>query len=196
MLATFGVPRIVPVHANAGPFVRDKSHAGADELSAPPGANCYAGKIRTIEGKRVSMSFLQRLRRGFKRSIPVSASPEFQTTSMFTAEPIRPVEAVAVEITALSKAWLASLPPRVRPVELPGRHPRVVNQLALCWRDHELTERVLSSLILDQRGGRQGFATAVLTELMNLREFHADRKEGGDVEDPLWTDSSLAIVDR
>ncbi len=142
------------------------------------------------------MKLVQRLRRRFGRSGSASAAPEFQMTSMFAAEFDRPGQAAPVEITALSSAWLASLPRHVRPVELGSRHPRVVNQLALCWKDHDLTERVLLSLILDQRGGRQGFTATVLAELMNLREFHADRKDGGSDDDPLWADSTLATVDR
>ena len=142
------------------------------------------------------MKFLQRLRRRFERPRAMAAAPRFQTTSMLAAELENPVEERPVEITALSRKWLVGLPRDVRPMQLAQRHPRIVNQLALCWRDHELTERVLSSLIVDQRGGRQGFAAEVLAELMNLREFHADRKDGGDDQDPLWADSTLAIVDR
>lgn len=143
------------------------------------------------------MKFLQRLRRRFGRSAPVRAAPEFQTTSMFTTEPEKAGLEPPVGITALSKNWLASLPRHVRPVQLVLRHPRIVNQLALCWTDLDLTERVLSSLIVDQRGGRQGFTAAVLAELMNLQEFHADRSDpGGGRPDELWADSSLAIVDR
>ncbi|MBA3598837.1 MAG: hypothetical protein H0W40_15880 [Methylibium sp.] len=142
------------------------------------------------------MKFLQRLRRRLERPGSVSAAPEFETTSMLAAQLKKPVEERPVEITALSKKWLMGLPREVRPMQLAQRHARVVNQLALCWRDHELTERVLSSLIVDQRGGRQGFAAEVLGELMNLREFHADRKDGGDEQDALWADSTLAIADR
>lgn len=142
------------------------------------------------------MKFLQRLRRRMERSGSAGAQPEFQTTSMLAAQLDKPAQERPVEITVLSKNWLIGLPRDVRPMQLAKRHPRVVNQIALCWRDHELTERVLSSLIMDERGGRQGFAAEVLAELMNLREFHADRKDGGDDADALWADSTLAIADR
>jgi hypothetical protein len=143
------------------------------------------------------MGLFKRLQRALGRAEPVGRKLEFQATSLFPAEATRPGEAAPTELSAASRAWLASLPRRVRPVLLGSRHPRVANQLALCWQDYKLTERVLSSLILDQRGGRQGFSAPVLAELMDLREYHADRRKGDDDDaDSLWEDSAMAIVDR
>lgn len=142
------------------------------------------------------MEFLQRLRRRLARSSPAKTEPSFETTSMFTAETGRMAPARPAEMNPRALAWMASLPSRVRPLELGRRHPRLVNQLALCWKDLELTERIFVSLIVDDRGSRQGFAPAVLAELMNLREFHGDREGAANGAEPLWADSTFATVDR
>lgn len=145
------------------------------------------------------MNLLQRLRRGLKPAASPRAVADLVTPSMFAPEsPGRsssPGQAAPVGINAHSEAWIASLPRSVRPVHLRERHPRVVNQLALCWKDHELVERVLASLIVDDRGGRQGFTPPVLAELLNLQEFHADQRHLDGCE-PLWADSTLATGDR
>lgn len=131
-----------------------------------------------------------------RRPDPPESGHDGLTPSMFAPLSAHraPAGGQPVRLNPISQRWLDSLPRRIRPLQLVERFPRLVNQIALCWRDHRLTDRVLASLIVDQRGGRQGFPPPVLAELMNLREYHADRSE--DEPDAIWADSTLATVDR
>lgn len=70
----------------------------------------------------------------------------------------------------LTEEWMASLPRWAQPKALAERHRRLTNRLALCWSDTALAERVLDELIVDKRGGRQGFSVEVAAELLALRE--------------------------
>lgn len=76
-------------------------------------------------------------------------------------------------LTGTTRRWLRQLPPRRRPLRLCERYPRVANRIAWCWHDSELTQLVLQDLLEDRRGGRTGFAPAVVRELQRLREFHS-----------------------
>ena len=49
--------------------------------------------------------------------------------------------------------------------------PRVVDKILLMWGAKEFPE-FLSTLIIDTRGGRQGFPFEVIQELMFLQEIH------------------------
>ena len=67
--------------------------------------------------------------------------------------------------------WLATFSTASRPTELCDRFPRIANRLALCWSDPTLTVSVLNELLVDRRGGRQGFPRAVRADLMALLEL-------------------------
>ncbi len=73
------------------------------------------------------------------------------------------------------RTWLASLPVATWPGELARQFPRIVNQLALAWPDRVLCDRTFDRLLVDDRGGRQGFPPAVQAELLALRRLRADQ---------------------
>jgi hypothetical protein len=75
-------------------------------------------------------------------------------------------------LSALTYAWLKTLPYAVRPVDLCLRYPRLGNRLALCWSDRSQTERLFDELLLDRRGKRKGFPPSVAEELVDLRRFN------------------------
>jgi hypothetical protein len=68
---------------------------------------------------------------------------------------------------------LEALPPYLRLVALRCEFPRLLNRLAADWNDPKAFEATIESLVLDHRGGRQGFPFAVLRELTELRDYHA-----------------------
>lgn len=76
-------------------------------------------------------------------------------------------------LSGTTRRWLRELPPRRRPLRLCEAHPRVVNRIAWCWADASLREQVLDDLLVDRRGGRQGFPAPMVRELQRLREFQA-----------------------
>jgi hypothetical protein len=71
--------------------------------------------------------------------------------------------------------WMAKLPAEVQPVALLRQFPRLVNALAHAWGVPDEFERVLDDLIVDRRGGRQGFPPEVTGELLLLRDYRQGR---------------------
>ena len=71
-------------------------------------------------------------------------------------------------------------------------HPRVANRIAFSWPDAKTTDQMLEELLNDRRGGRRGFARAVVRELQRLREFNAQQRvEVGD--EPFWDRAARAV---
>jgi hypothetical protein len=48
----------------------------------------------------------------------------------------------------------------------------VLNKIAEVWNRPSQADRVFDDLLLDARGGRQGFSIAVISELTRLRDYH------------------------
>jgi hypothetical protein len=71
--------------------------------------------------------------------------------------------------------WLASLPAAVQPLALLQHFPRIANRLAQAWSDETALAECFDDLLVDHRGGRQGFPPAVHRELTLLREYMAYR---------------------
>ena len=65
---------------------------------------------------------------------------------------------------------LASLPEEVRPVQLPEQFPRICNRIAELWIDPELAISLFDDLLIDNRGGRNGFPLAIILEISKLKE--------------------------
>lgn len=74
------------------------------------------------------------------------------------------------QLTRLGTRWLLSIPRRHRPRELAARFPHVVNRLALLWGKRDLVDHFFDDLLVDRRGGRQGFPRPVTDELLVLHE--------------------------
>ena len=60
------------------------------------------------------------------------------------------------DVLPLSRKWLARLPPDVRPTSLVKEYPRIVNFIAFAWNDAAATGMLLTDLLHDHRGGRDG----------------------------------------
>jgi hypothetical protein len=71
----------------------------------------------------------------------------------------------------MGEKLLASLPRTAYPFALASKYPRIVNLLALHWEDRLACPEYFEELLVDRRGGRQGFPTDVLLDLRNLREY-------------------------
>lgn len=68
--------------------------------------------------------------------------------------------------------WLAGLPPDVRPGALPIQYVRIANRLARVWPDAYACLAYLDDLLIDRRGGRQGFPFEVALELAGLKDHY------------------------
>jgi len=82
----------------------------------------------------------------------------------------RPPRACDEALTGTTRQWLRRLPPGRRPMRLCLRFPRVANRIAWCWSDPVLAEQALDDLLIDRRGGREGFPKAIVMELRRLRD--------------------------
>lgn len=68
--------------------------------------------------------------------------------------------------------WLAGLPSDVRPSALPIQFVRIANQLARVWPTPRVCLDYLDDLLIDHRGGRQGFPFDVALELAGLKDHY------------------------
>ncbi len=67
---------------------------------------------------------------------------------------------------------LASLPASIRPARGCAQYPHAVEKLLLNWASPSDFRRILDSMMIDTRGGRQGFPFDVVTEFSELREYY------------------------
>ena len=67
---------------------------------------------------------------------------------------------------------LASLPPNIELECTCTQYPQAIEKLLKHWRNPFEFRSVLDSLVIDGRGGRQGFPFDIVNELGALREFY------------------------
>ncbi|WP_420992233.1 hypothetical protein ACKI2N_030840 [Cupriavidus sp. 30B13] len=83
----------------------------------------------------------------------------------------RPEGAEAQVLTSTALKWLASLPPEARPLELCRGYARIGNQMAALAATPSVLSAYLADLLIDRRGGRQGFPGGIALELSRLQEY-------------------------
>lgn len=69
-----------------------------------------------------------------------------------------------------AESLINSLPEEVRPVQLPEKFPRICNRIAELWADPEYAIPLFDDLLIDNRGGRNGFPLAIILEISKLKE--------------------------
>lgn len=75
------------------------------------------------------------------------------------------------DLRELTYQWFAKLPAHEKPWELARYFPRITNDLAARWDKPAECKRFLEQLLLDNRGGRQGFPMNVAREIMALQLY-------------------------
>ncbi|MGH8587552.1 MAG: hypothetical protein ACREWE_15670 [Gammaproteobacteria bacterium] len=111
----------------------------------------------------------------------------FETPHVNPKEQRRPLTADDLQLSAVAQALLESLSPRIRPHELPGRFPWIMNQIAHLWRRPVQLDRYFEELLIDRRDGRHGFPFAVVLELNTLKDYH--QSEVYPKKDRIWQKS-------
>lgn len=81
-------------------------------------------------------------------------------------------QAPPAELSADAMRWLQEIPQRLRPKQTAQRYPHVVNRLAAAWSSPPACRAYFDDLLLDQRGGRQGFPWDIANELSSLRDHY------------------------
>lgn len=75
--------------------------------------------------------------------------------------------------------------PNRYPSQLDERHPRILERIAQLWGTSQL-DTYLQELLIDSRGGRQGFASEVMRDLMFLHGLHQDEQEEASTQADVW----------
>ena len=78
----------------------------------------------------------------------------------------------ASELTQQAANLLASLPTDVSPTRLAQTFPHIFNKIAELWTHPLRLDPYFDSLLIDQRGGRQGFSLGVALEILSLKEHY------------------------
>lgn len=78
----------------------------------------------------------------------------------------------ARELSDSAQKLLDGLGDDVCPVQTSARYPHIMNRIALLWDSPKLAERYFDELLIDDRGGRQGFPLNVLSELFTLKQHY------------------------
>lgn len=78
--------------------------------------------------------------------------------------------AVNLTLTPTALRWLSQLPRDVRPLELFHAYPRIANHLAALGNAAAVSV-FIGELLIDKRGGRQGFPGGIALELSRLQEY-------------------------
>lgn len=71
-----------------------------------------------------------------------------------------------------TRRWAEELPPDVRPKELMAKYPRLANMAATSWASAVAFRDYLDILLIDRRGGRQGFSPEIRAEFEQLRTYY------------------------
>ena len=74
--------------------------------------------------------------------------------------------------------WLATLPSSVRPMVTARQFPHVANRIGELWPHCEFTRLYLQSLVIDRRGGRNGFPAGVKREIEALQQYYFENLSG------------------
>jgi hypothetical protein len=134
------------------------------------------------------MLTLAQLLQRFKRADRTPADPAAARRGWSASDWARiraPARHRDLTLSAKARRWLARFPDEMRPKELAERFPRIVNRLALLWRDEGLTDLLLVDLLTDTRGARQGFPPLILAEVEALYELHLARCDAAALQE-LW----------
>ena len=78
----------------------------------------------------------------------------------------------SAELNGAALRLLVTLDTRIQLTALPAHFPRVLNRVADVWNRPTEADRVFDELLLDGRGGRQGFPSLVIEELTRIRAYH------------------------
>lgn len=70
-----------------------------------------------------------------------------------------------------TREWIESLPSEVRPKALHVRYARIANLMCSTWETPKEARQYFDDLLVDRRGGRQGFAPDVLQDIKTLSEY-------------------------
>ena len=75
------------------------------------------------------------------------------------------------------------------------KFPRIVEKIAVLWGSPQMT-RYFTELLFDDRGGREGFPSDIMTELFRLSNFHESLKPARTAMDAAWENNDMSRLNR
>ena len=88
------------------------------------------------------------------------------------AQSLAGLSASARQLSPDAQRILAALPPAVALARSCAQYPQAVEKLLKHWRDPTEFRTTLDSMVIDSRGGRQGFPFDIVREFGALREYY------------------------
>jgi hypothetical protein len=77
-------------------------------------------------------------------------------------------------LNAVAQAWYAALPKTVQPALLAEGFARICNRMGERWLQPDQIIPYFDELLMDNRGGRQGFPISIAIEIASLKEYYLD----------------------
>ncbi len=99
---------------------------------------------------------------------PPQSTDSDDQTSWVGRRKAQPIEV----LLPATRRWLDTLPKEIRPHALAEHFPRLANLIFVNWNSPNDCSAFISSLLVDQRGGRRGFPADVLQDIQNLRMYY------------------------
>jgi hypothetical protein len=116
--------------------------------------------MKPLEFERITVEDVQRLMADQARP----TSPEHRHHEREQAPP-EPIADATI-------AWIARLPPLMRPMELARQFPRVANRICELWKRPSQCDVYMRELIMSKRGDRRGFPPEVAKEISDLADHY------------------------
>ncbi len=73
-----------------------------------------------------------------------------------------------------AEQWYTNLPDKIRPAVMRCKFPHILERIQREWESPVALDKLFNSLMVDDRGGRQGFPFTAVRELHVLRDYYFD----------------------
>ena len=149
-----------------------RSEAGTIRARKLHNCRCANTRTQTVlftgAGIPFSTAYNEEREISMKRILPRAAIGNPATRSYVR----QPMTTDDLRLSPETRQLLQSLDKLVLPIHLASRFPRVLNEIARLWRRPAHLDRYFDDLLIDKRGGRQGFPFAVAAELAALKDYY------------------------
>ncbi len=85
---------------------------------------------------------------------------------------------------------IQQLPEDVRPVKTAKSYPHIIDKLAELWRTPTAVLQFFDGLLIDNRGGRQGFSLSVIFEIQSLKDHYQEHHAPKASSTGVWSEAS------
>lgn len=76
------------------------------------------------------------------------------------------------KISGAAERWYANLPDKIKPTALRCKFPHILEQIQRAWESPRQVDQLFNGMMVDDRGGRQGFPFAAILEMHALKDYY------------------------